>query len=159
MDEAFKQAFPKNVFAFTKFNDHINEAYGTELIARNQILFFTMIAIGIACLGLLGMIANRAEEKTKEIGIRKVMGARLDQLAFVLVNISVRQLIVATVVGIPVAYYLTNQYLIRFSDRIELRWWHGALPILMLSSIMILTMASHLLKAMKANPVEALKYE
>ena len=62
----------------------------------------------IACLGLLGMITNRVIEKTKEIGIRKVLGAKLEQIARILLNTIVKQIIIATIVGIPVAYYLTQ---------------------------------------------------
>ena len=105
------------------------------------------------------MIANRVEEKTKEIGIRKVMGAHLHHVAQLLVRSSVLQLLIAVVAGIPIAYYLTQQYLNKFASRIDLKWWHGVIPILILTFIMIAVIASHLWKAMRANPVEALKHE
>lgn len=120
---------------------------------------FHMLAIGIASLGMLGMISNKATEKIKEIGIRKVLGAELPQLAQVLLNTTIRQIMVAAIVGIPIAYYLTQQYLEKFTEHIELHWWHFALPVVILIVIMLSTVATVVLKAAKSNPVEALKYE
>jgi putative ABC transport system permease protein len=117
------------------------------------------LAIFIACLGLLGMISNKVVEKTKEIGIRKVMGAQLYQIAQILLSTTVKQIVIATIIGIPVAYYLTQQYLEKYSERIALQWWHFALPVVILVTIMFLTISSVLWKAAKNNPVDALKYE
>ena len=105
------------------------------------------------------MITNKVVEKTKEIGIRKVLGAELYQIAQILLNTTVKQVIIATVIGIPAAYYLTQQYLEKFSERITLQWWHYALPVMILVVIMFATIASVLWKAARSNPVEALKYE
>ena len=127
----------------------------------NAYLFglFTCIAIGIACLGLLGMMSHKVIEKTKEIGIRKILGARLRHIAYILLNGTVKQVMVATVIAAPVSYYLIQEYLARFTERIELQWWHYALPIMILMFIMFATIASVLVKAARSNPVEALKYE
>lgn len=155
----FEQQFPGNAFTWYFLDEHANQVYVNEKTARNQIVLFTGLAIFIACLGLLGMITNKAVEKTKEIGIRKVLGAELHQIAQILLNTTAKQIIIATVIGIPVAYYLTQQYLEKFSERITLQWWHFALPVLILVVIMFATIASVLWKAAKSNPVEALKYE
>ena len=140
-------------------DDKMNEVYGHEKVARNQIVLFTGLALLIACLGLLGLISNKAVEKTKEIGIRKVLGARLDQIAAILLNTTIKQIVAATIIGIPVAYYLTELYLEKYSERITLQWWHFTLPVAILVVIMFSTIASILWKAAKSNPVEALKYE
>ena len=157
--ELYSISFHGNLFNWTFLDDNVNRHYENEMVAGNQILLFTSIAIGIACLGLLGMISNKVVEKTKEIGIRKVLGAELHQIAQILLNTTVKQLIIATAVGIPVAYYLTQQYLEKYSERITLQWWHFALPIVILILIMLVTVASVLYKAARSNPVEALKYE
>ncbi len=122
IEDLYKQVFPGQLFRFYFLDDQVARFYDGEKTARNQILLFTFIAIGIACLGLLGMISNKVVEKTKEIGIRKVLGAELYQIAQILLNTTVKQIIVATVIGIPVAWYLTQQYLQKFSERIELQW-------------------------------------
>ncbi|HRE67275.1 MAG TPA: FtsX-like permease family protein [Cyclobacteriaceae bacterium] len=155
----FDQQFPGNAFTWYFLDEQASQVYVHEKTTRNQIVLFTALALLIACLGMLGMISNKAAEKTKEIGIRKVLGAQLNQIAQLLLNTTARQIIVATFIGIPVAYYLTNQYLDKFSERIELQWWHFALPVLILVVIMFATIASVLWKAAKSNPVEALKNE
>ncbi len=159
MKVLFQREFPSNVFTWYFLDDKVNEVYANEKVARNQIVLFTGLALLIACLGLLGLISNKAVEKTKEIGIRKVLGARLDQIAQILLNATIKQIAAATIIGIPVAYYLTELYLEKFSERITLQWWHFTLPVVILVVIMFSTIASILWKAAKSNPVEALKYE
>ena len=124
----FAALFPDMVFTWYFLDQKINEVYGNEKIARNQIVLFTALALIVACLGLLAMISNNVVEKTKEIGIRKVLGAQLHQIAKVLLNATVKQTIMATIVGIPIAYYLTQLYLEKYSERISLQWWHFAIP-------------------------------
>ena len=159
IQEAFEDRFPGMLFSWSFLDDKMNEVYAYEKTARNQIGLFSGLAIFIACLGLLGMISNKVVEKTKEIGIRKVLGAQLHQIAQMLLNSTARQLIFATIVSIPVAYYLIGQYLERYSERITLTWWHFVSPVLILVGIMFSTIASVLWKAARNNPVDALKYE
>jgi putative ABC transport system permease protein len=159
MEEKYRLIFPESLFHWYYLNDSMNAHYKAEQTARNQIALFTLIAIGIACLGLLGMISNKVVEKTKEIGIRKVLGAQLLQISRILLSATFRQIVIATSIGIPVAYYLTQQYLLKFAERIELQWWHFALPIVILVLIMLGTVATVVWKAARSNPVDALKYE
>lgn len=159
VEKKYGEFFPEQVFNWYFLDKVITGKYQQQVIARNQIALFSFIAIGIACLGLLGMISNKIAERTKEIGIRKVLGAELHQIAQLLLNTTVKQLIIAAFIGRPVANYLTQQYLEKFTERIDLQWWHFALPVLILVVIMFLTISSALWKAAKNNPVEALKYE
>ena len=159
VNELYRVSFHGNLFNWAFLDDNVNRHYQNEKVANNQILLFTSIAIGIACLGLLGMISNKVVEKTKEIGIRKILGAQMHQIGKILLDTTIRQIVVAIVIGIPVAYYLSQQYLQKFSERIALQWWHYALPVVILLGIMFITIASVLYKAARSNPVEALKYE
>lgn len=159
VSHAFHELFPGNVFHWYFLDENINRHYISQKVLRNQVLAFTGIAIGIACLGLLGMITNKVAEKTKEIGIRKVLGAQLHQIAHVLLHTTVKQIIMATAIGIPVSYYLTQGYLENFSERMEIVWWHFTIPVLILVLIMSGTIATVVWKAAKSNPVDALKYE
>lgn len=159
VSDAFNQLFPGNVFHWYFLDENISRHYENQKVLRNQVFAFTCITIGIACLGLLGMITNKVVEKTKEIGIRKVHGAHLHQLANVLLSTTMKQIALATVVGIPVAYYLTQRYLENFSDRVTVAWWHFTIPILILVVIMSCTVASAVWKAANGNPVESLKHE
>lgn len=88
-----------------------------------------------------------------------MLGAELNQIAKILVNTTIKQVIVATVISLPAAYYLTQQYLNKFSDRITMQWWHYVAPVGLLLLIMLATIASLVWKAAKSNPVDALKYQ
>lgn len=159
IESDFKKSFPGNPFTWYFLDDHINRAYMAEKIARNQILLFTFMAVSIACLGLLGMIAHKAVEKTKEIGIRKILGAELFQIMIILMNTTLKQFFIAVVIGLPVALYLAEQYLQKYSERVPIMWWHYMLPIFLLALILIGTVVTVLWRAAKNNPVDALKCE
>jgi putative ABC transport system permease protein len=120
---------------------------------------FTILAIGIACLGLVAMMSQKIIEKTKEIGIRKILGAKSLQIGKILIHATVVQLSIASIAAIPLTYYLKNQYLQKYSEQITISWWYYAIPIGILLFIMFLTISTMLWKAVRRNPVEALKYE
>jgi len=159
LQQKYSEVFPDEIFRWYFLDEHMNGHYQYERAARNQIILFTLIAIGIACLGLLGMISNKTVEKTKEIGIRKVLGAARHQIAQILLQATVSQIAIASVIGIPIAHLLTQQYLQQFSERIDLQWWHFVLPVIMLVLIMMATVLVVIWKAAVSNPVEALKHE
>ena len=159
LEKLYKSVFPQETFRWSFLDENINRHYANEKIARNQILLFTILAIGIACLGLLGMISNKVVEKTKEIGIRKVLGARLYQIAKMLLTVTIWQVMIAILIGVPTAYYLVQRYLEKFSDRIVLHWWHYVIPVGLLLFIMFVTIASVLVKAARTNPVASLRSE
>lgn len=157
--DLYNTTFAGQVFNWNFLDQQIGRFYEQEKTTRNQITLFTLLAIGIACLGLLAMIRNKALEKTKEMGVRKVLGAGFHHLTALLLNTTARQVMIATVIGIPAAVMLTQRYLEKFSDRIALQWWHYALPAAILIAVMLLTVASTLFKVNKTNPVDALRYE
>ena len=152
VESLYKQAFSKNFAHWYFLNDNVNQHYQQEKVTRNQITLFALLAIGIACLGLLGMIANKAEEKTKEIGIRKVLGARMHQIAQILLNTTIRQIAIAAVVGVPAAHFLVQGYFQKFSDRIALQWWHYAIPVAALLIMLFMSVASNAEESSKNKP-------
>jgi putative ABC transport system permease protein len=105
------------------------------------------------------MMATIAEEKVKEIGIRKVLGAGAKQIAQRLIRSVFLPVVPAIAIAIPVAYYLANQFLERYLEKVSLHWWHFALPVGILMTILFATISTILLKAINNNPVEALKHE
>jgi putative ABC transport system permease protein len=157
LEGLYQNVFPEETFRWIFLDENIRRNYAQEKITRNQIILFTFLAIGIACLGLLGTTSNKVVEKTKEIGIRKILGARLHQIALVVLNTTLRQLIVAIIVGLPLAYILIEKYQERYSERMNLNWLHYAMPIVLLVGIMVLTISGILLKAARTNPVESLR--
>jgi len=155
----FKEKFPGNAFSWYFLADHLNRWYINEKFTRNQLILFTFLAVGIACLGLIGMIANKVLNKTKEIGVRKVLGAGSIDIGIILMNTTIRQFVLSVACGVPLAWHLTEQYLDKYSERVTLEWWHYAIPVGLLLFIMFATIASILIKAARTNPVESLRYE
>ncbi len=159
IENKFLKYFPGKNFNWYFLDSVITGKYNQQLVARNQITLFSILAIAIACLGLLGLITNKAIEKTKEIGIRKVLGAEFYQIAVLLLSSTTKQLVVAAVIGVPVAIYFTNQYLQNFSEQVSLHWLHYSKPLVLLVIITVSTVGVVVWRAARANPVEALKHE
>ena len=159
VEKLYKETFSRNFFHWYFLDDNLNQHYQNEKTTRNQIMLFVFLAIIIACLGLLGMITNKAKEKTKEIGIRKVLGAHMQDVAKVLLSTTIRQIAIAMVIGIPAAHFLVQEYLVKYSERITLRWWHYLAPVLALLLILFMTTASTLRKAARTNPADSLRCE
>jgi putative ABC transport system permease protein len=159
IESQFHDSFPGNVFEWKFLDDQINRAYADEKIARNQLLLFTVLAIGIAILGLVATMTHRISLKTKEIGTRKILGAKGIQIGQLLVNSFLFQFLVAGFIAIPVAHYLGNQYLQKYSDQVAIEWWLYLIPLAILMLIMFTAIASLLRKAANTNPVESLRYQ
>ena len=140
--------------------DIIAELYEAE-DARAQIFAaFALLAVIIGCLGLFGLAAFTAERRTKEIGIRKVLGARTRDIVRLLVWQFSRPVIVANLIAWPVAWWLMRDWLNEFDDRIDAR--PGAVrrsPALIALAIAIVTVVGHAFKVARANPIHALRYE
>ena len=159
IEKLYKQTFPGNIFKWYFLDESIARQYGDQKIIRNQISFFTALAIAVACLGLLGMISNTVVEKTKEICVRRILGAATYHITGLLLTSTVKQVSIALLIGMPIAWHFSDQYLAGFTERITLQWWHFVLPLLILVAIMFITIATVLWKAARSNTVEALKCE
>ena len=159
IEQIFRKAFSGEVFNWYFLDDHIKRHYSRDKFARNQILFMTGLAICIACLGLLGMMANQVTIKTKKLGMGKLLGAQLHQLGSVLLKSTLYHVALAVGIALPVAHFLVKAHLNNFIERITLQWWHYAIPIVILFSDFFLTIASTLLRAVKTNPADSLRYE
>lgn len=159
VEAKFNEVFPGNVFSGNYFSDFIARPYADEKRTRNQLIFFTSLAIGIACLGLLGMVANRVVEKTRELAIRKVLGGGVGSLTRVLFSSTINQIALAMLFGFPVATYISLQYLERYSERILFNVVDYLLPAGMLLTILFFSVGALVWQAVVRNPVEALKHE
>lgn len=120
---------------------------------------FSMLAILVACLGLLGLAAFVTERRTKEIGVRKVLGASIPEILGLLTAEFVKWVLVANVIAWPIAYYVMSKWLENFAYKVNIGIWtfvfSGAIALI----IALLTVGSHTVKASTANPVESLRYE
>jgi putative ABC transport system permease protein len=121
--------------------------------------YFSIIAILIACLGLFGLVTFLTERRTKEIGIRKVNGAKVSEILAMLNRIFVKWVVIAFVVASPIAWYAMHKWLENFAYKSDLNWWIFALSGLLALGIALLTVSWQSWRAATRNPVEALRYE
>lgn len=157
--DIYEDVFPGNVFSANFWSEMLSRPYVDEKFTRNQINFFIFIAIGIACLGLLGMLSNKVVEKTREIGIRKALGANLKSIWSLLLSSTFIQLSLSILVGLPVAYYISQQYLQKYAVQVTIDWWYFFIPCGLLCSILLSTISFTLFKVARTNPVDALRYD
>lgn len=143
----------------TFINDMVNSMYTNEKTLAQGFLFLTIIAIVIACLGLIGLAAYISESRAKEVGIRKVMGGTPTQIVYSLSKIFLGLIAVANLVAIPISIYAMNKWLSNFAFRTSLSF--GLIAIAVLSSfiIAILSISALTVKTALKNPVDSLKYE
>jgi len=126
-----------------------------------ETIFFTiaMLAIAIACLGLFGLVTYAAEQRIKEIGIRKVLGASVKSIVAMLSKDFIKLIMIAAVIAFPVAWFAMNKWLQDFAYRIDMSWWMFALAAMVALVIALLTIGFQAIKAAFANPVKSLRTE
>ena len=157
---AIEEAFDVEVPFNAKFSeDIIKELYEAEDARARIFAAFALLAVVIGCLGLFGLAAFTAERRTKEIGIRKVLGASTRDIVRLLVWQFSRPVIVANVIAWPIAWWLMRDWLNGFDQRISL----GPTPFILAAAIAlgiaVATVVGHALKVARANPIHALRYE
>ncbi len=140
-------------------DDTLEAMYQSDLLMSKLSRIFAGIAIFISCLGLLGLAIFTTEQRTKEVGIRKVLGASASSILFLLSKGYIKLLLIAYVIAIPVANYFISDWLQGFAYRIEIRWWLFAVPGILVLLIALLAVGSQTLQAARRNPVDSLRYE
>jgi putative ABC transport system permease protein len=146
-------------FEYHFLNQDYEELYKKDNQIAGILNFFTLLAVFIACLGLFGQAAISSENKIKEIGIRKVNGARISEVLVMLNRDFVKWVAIAFVIATPIAWYAMHKWLENFAYKTELSWWIFALAGLLALGIALLTVSWQSWKAATRNPVEALMYE
>jgi len=148
-------------FDYYFLDEDFNSQYKAEHRIGEIFIYFTIIAIFIACLGLFGLASYNAEQKSKEIGIRKALGSSVQRIVFMLSKQYTKWVIVANIIAWPLAWYFMNDWLGNFAYSINLieYWWIFIVSALLAIIIAILTVTYQAVKAALANPVEAMKYE
>ena len=130
-----------------------DERFGTV------VAIFMAMAIIIACLGLFGLISYSAEQRTKELGIRKVLGATATNVVTLLSKEFVKLVLLANLIAWPIAWFTMNQWLENFAYRVDISWWIFGLTGALALTIALLTVSSQAIKAALANPIVALRCE
>lgn len=156
---AWQKLTAKSEFTYLFLNDHLRQLYTAEEKLMQMTTWFAALAIALSCLGLFGMAVFSIERRTKEIGIRKVLGASVSGVVTLLSKDFVKLVLIANLLAWPVAWYAMNKWLQDFAYRIELGWWTFALAGGVALLIALLTVSAQAIRAALANPVEALRYE
>lgn len=149
----------ENPFEYYFMDDVFNDLYKAEERLAKILASFTILAIVIACLGLFGLISFMAVQRTKEIGIRKTLGASVQSIVRLLSGDFLMLVIIAFILASPAAWYFMNQWLQDFAYRIQIDWWIFLLAGTIAVIIALLTISTQAVKAAIANPVKALRSE
>ncbi|NQT97434.1 MAG: FtsX-like permease family protein, partial [Candidatus Marinimicrobia bacterium] len=150
---------PDRPFDYIFLDDRLEESYQQEQELRSLTLAFSVLAIFIGCLGLFGMSSFTATSRTKEIGIRKVLGASVPTIVKLLSLETIALILIASLVAYPIAWYAMSNWLETFAFRVPFNW---LIPVLISAGTVVLaifTVSYQSIKAALANPVKSLRYE
>lgn len=150
---------PGEPFDYYFMEDAFNDIYVSEQRLGNIFIIFTVLSLLIACLGLFGLAAFNAQKRTKEIGVRKVLGASVGQVAYALTVDFLKLVVLAILVALPIGWYAMNRWLEDFSFRIDIPWWVFGLASFIAVLISVITVSYQSIKAALVNPVKSLRTE
>jgi len=159
VEDVYKKFFPDNPFDYYFLDDFFNAQYKEEQQFERIFSLFSVLAIIIACLGLWGLASFTTEQRTKEIGIRKVLGATVGSIVSLLSAQFLKLLAIATLISLPVLWYLSNAWMNNFAFRIDFTVDMFVVPLLMLSMVAFGTISVQIFRGASTNPAKALKSE
>ncbi len=148
-----------NIFSYSFLDERFNRYYRSEERTGRLLTIFASLAIFLSCLGLFGLVYYTVKQRTKEIGIRKVMGASVPGILGLLSKESTKCILFANIIACPIAYFAMSKWLENFAYRLNLNVWIFFLSGLAAFAIALLTISSQSIKAATANPVDSLRYE
>jgi putative ABC transport system permease protein len=159
IESAWLQVAPKYPFEFAFLDEVYDNLYKEEVKQSNVFSFFALVAIFIACLGLFGLAAFTAEQRTKEISVRKVLGADISSIMILLSKDFMKLVLAAFVIASPLAWYAMSRWLEDFEYRITITPVTFIIAGILASFIALLTVSYHALRTARANPVKTLRSE
>jgi putative ABC transport system permease protein len=161
VEKKWQEFFPSTSFDYFFLDEFFDAQYNADRQFGTVFLLFTGLAIFIACIGLFGLVSFTTKQKTKEIGIRKSVGASIKNIVFLLVKEFVKWVGAANVIALPIAWFVMENWLQDYAFRIDIKEhvWVFVLAGLLTFVITIATLSYLVIKAARANPVEALRYE
>ena len=152
----FASAYP---FDYRFMDESFGEMYKSEDKLSSLLWIFTVMAIVVGCMGLFGLAAFSAEQRTKEIGIRKVLGASVISIVTMLSKNFLKPVMIASVIAFPVAWWLMNKWLEDFPYRVNISWWIFGVAAVAALVIALITVSFQTIKAAISNPVKSLRTE
>ncbi len=159
LENTFAELSPDYPFVYQFLDDAYNRMYQTEIRLGGLFSYLTTLAILIACLGLLGLASFTVSQRTKEIGVRKVLGATHSDILVMLSRDYTRLVLIAIVIGTPIAYYGLNTWLQDFAYSVSLGWGTLALAGMLAILLAWITVGYQSVKAALADPIDSLRYE
>ncbi|MGB3586106.1 MAG: FtsX-like permease family protein, partial [Tunicatimonas sp.] len=159
IEKTWKEVMPGSAFKYRFMSDKLENMYASEIRIAGLIRVFSVLAVLIACLGLYGLASYTAEQKTKEIGVRKVLGATVPQILLMLIGKFMLMVLIACVIALPVGYFLMQSWLQNFVYQAEIGWTIFGISTLIIVVIALATVAYESIKASTINPTKAIRYE
>jgi putative ABC transport system permease protein len=155
----WEETYPNHIFDYSFLDENIRNFYEGEQRTSVLIMIFTSLAIFIGCLGLFGLVTFMANQKTKEIGVRKVLGASVESIMFMFSKEFLLLIVIGFVLAAPLAWFVMNEWLSQFAYRIDLSVWIFITGMGVTLVVALLTVGYRSLRAATANPVKSLRYE
>jgi len=159
LEKTWKIIFPDTLFEYDFLENAYNRLYISEEKIGQLLTLFSGLAIFVACMGLFGLASYMAEQRYKEIGIRKVLGADASRIVFLLSKDFTKSVLIANLVAWPIAYFIVFKWLQNYAYRIDIGFWMFLAAGLVVLSIALFTVSYQAIKAARANPVDTLRYE
>jgi len=159
IEATYNKFFPGNSFEYFFLEDRYENQYKDDTRFGKIVNIFAALAIIISCLGLIGLSSYTAVQRTKEIGIRKVLGASLANIVSLLSFDFLKLIMVASILALPIAYYSLDHWLLSYAYRISMGWVLFVIPVIVILFIAGLTMSFQIIRSAMLNPAETLKYE
>jgi len=156
---SWNKFFPNDPFDYFFLDENFNQQYASNELFGKVFGLFAFLAILIACFGLMGLTAYSVSQRTKEIGVRKVLGASVQNILTMVSKDFLRLILIAVVIAIPLAWLVMHQWLNDFAYRINIQWWVFGIAGIIALVIAIITISLQALKAAIANPVKSLRTE
>ena len=157
--QAYLTMFPKNTFEYYFLDAAFDAQYKADERFGEMFALFSGLAILVACLGLFGLASFTLLQRTKEMGIRKVLGASIDSLMILLLKDLLKPIVLAGLLALPLLYWGGIEWLKNYAYRMPISWWLFVLPLLVVILVALFTVGFQTVKATRHNPVEALRYE
>ena len=159
VEKKWNSMSPGQLFSYSFLDADFNKIYNAEQRTGKLFITFAIFAIFIACLGLFGLVTYAAEQRIKEIGVRKVLGASVGEIVAMISKDFIKLVLIAFVIAFPIAWWMMNKWLQSFAYRINISWWVFALAGLLTIGIALITVSFQAIKAAIANPVKSLRTE